>query len=138
MAVAQLTRRQQAFVTAWLANGGNGTRAAQDAGYKGGSDYLAVQASRLMRNDKVRAHIKKPLEKEEKLHERVLDALQGMALAQTNDKVTNQDKLRALDILAKAIGITKDTVNVQVNLSQMIASQETEAEPVRWVDLPAS
>ncbi len=137
MATVELTRRQQAFVTAWLANGGNGTRAAQDAGYKGSSDYLAVQASRLMRNDKVRAHIAKPLEKEKKLHERVLDALQGMALAQTNDKVTNQDKLRALDILSKAIGITKDTVNVQVNLSQMIASQEMEAEPVRWVDLPA-
>ena len=54
----QLSPRQLAFAREYLANGGNGVRAARDAGYADTSDdQLAVQASRLLRHAKVAAEI---------------------------------------------------------------------------------
>ena len=49
-----LTQKQALFVSEYLKNGGNATQAYKSAGYKTkDDDSAAVQASRLLRNDKV-------------------------------------------------------------------------------------
>lgn len=49
-----LTQKQALFVSEYLKNGGNATQAYKTAGYKAkDDDSAAVQASRLLRNDKV-------------------------------------------------------------------------------------
>lgn len=52
---SQLSVRQANFAENWVKNGGNGTQAAIDAGYAPKSAH--VQASRQLKNDKVRKYI---------------------------------------------------------------------------------
>lgn len=49
-----LTERQKRFVLEYVKNGGNGTAAAEKAGYSARSAH--VQASRLLREDKIQAY----------------------------------------------------------------------------------
>lgn len=58
----KLTDKQQMFIDAYFICGMNGTEAASQAGYAGDRDVLAVQASRLLSNVKVRARINELLE----------------------------------------------------------------------------
>jgi len=54
----RLTGKQRAFVDHWFGDANfNGTKAARLAGYQGDDNYLAVAASRLIRNDKVSQEI---------------------------------------------------------------------------------
>ena len=56
--VKPLTMIQLAFVSAYIANGGNGTQAAKEAGYKCKSDNAyARQASDLLRQENVKEEI---------------------------------------------------------------------------------
>lgn len=50
-----LSPRHRAFVDAYAANGGNGTKAAAAAGYKGKPDALAVRASRMLKRLDIKA-----------------------------------------------------------------------------------
>lgn len=52
-----LTTKQQAFVEAYLANGFNGTRAAQSAGYTGSENTLAVIASENLRKPHIKQYV---------------------------------------------------------------------------------
>ncbi len=61
LAVISLSAKQKAFVTAYLINGFNATKAAIAAGYANGSAH--VTGSRLLRNAKVAAAIKRELER---------------------------------------------------------------------------
>lgn len=54
--VAPLKPNHEQFAQNWVANGGNGRKAAEDAGFAGGAS-AEVAASRLLRNVKVRARI---------------------------------------------------------------------------------
>jgi len=54
---ARLTLLQSKFIVHYLANGGNGTQSARDAGYKGNDNVLAVTAYNLLRNPKIVAAI---------------------------------------------------------------------------------
>ncbi len=58
-----VTYRQKKFARLYVKNAGNGAQAARDAGYSDKSGADAVQASRLLRNDKVSAAIKKEAKK---------------------------------------------------------------------------
>ncbi len=63
-AVKPLTMMQLAFVSAYIANGGNGTQACRQAGYKCKSDAaFATQASALLRNPEVNGEISYRLQK---------------------------------------------------------------------------
>lgn len=56
--VKPLTMLELAFVSCYIANGGNGTQAAREAGYKGKSDNaLARRASDLLRQENVNGEI---------------------------------------------------------------------------------
>lgn len=53
-----LSEKQKAFCDYYIANGGNGTQAAKDAGYKGKSDgTYAVTANENLRKPKIKAYI---------------------------------------------------------------------------------
>lgn len=52
------TLKQEVFAEQYVANGGNGTRAAQAAGYKGNENVLAVTAHENLRNPKIRGYIR--------------------------------------------------------------------------------
>lgn len=56
--MSDLTLQQREFVNQYFVDF-NGTRAAQRASYRGNENTLAVTASRLLRNNKVKALIKK-------------------------------------------------------------------------------
>lgn len=56
MVTVRLRGRRRAFVEEWFKDF-NGTRAAERAGYMGNENTLAVTASRMLRNAKVRAYI---------------------------------------------------------------------------------
>lgn len=61
-----LTVRELAFVTAYMANGGNATQAAEDAGYKSQSrDALGHRASELLRKPAINKEIRKRLQARE-------------------------------------------------------------------------
>jgi len=56
--MAELTQKQKRFVDEYCSNGGNGTQAVHDAGYKASSNNsAAATASRLLRNVNVKAEI---------------------------------------------------------------------------------
>lgn len=53
-----LSEKQKAFCDYYIANGGNGTQAAKDAGYKGKNDSTyAVTANENLRKPKIKAYI---------------------------------------------------------------------------------
>jgi len=58
-ASGRLTGKQRAFIDEWFANGFNGRRAAQAAGYAGDDRTLRNAASRLLTNANVRAEIER-------------------------------------------------------------------------------
>jgi phage terminase small subunit len=76
-----LPLKQQNFIVNYLANGFNGTNAAKDAGFS--AKTADSQASRLLKNDKVRAVIaarsRRALSKREITAERVLDEIAKLA-----------------------------------------------------------
>jgi len=55
----KLTVKQQSFVDNYLANGGNGTQAAKDAGYKGSENTLASTAKENLRKPQIKEAIEK-------------------------------------------------------------------------------
>jgi phage terminase small subunit len=54
----KLTAKQQLFISAYLANGGNGTAAAKTAGYAGDENTLGVAAHDNLRNPKISQQIR--------------------------------------------------------------------------------
>lgn len=57
----QFTAKQLLFIDAYLANGGNGTRAAEAAGYKGSEDVWAQVAYENLRKPEIEAEINRRL-----------------------------------------------------------------------------
>ena len=95
----------------------NGTESAKKAGYSARSAH--VQASRLLKDDKVLARIE--------------EGLKGLQLSETDiylelgrigkDKSEKTaDRLKAIELMGKALGIFRDQ-NVTVNLLQNITTE---------------
>ena len=61
MSGARLTGKQKAFIDHYLANGFNGTRAAEAAGYKGSYSAWGVIAHENLRNPKIKAAIEQAM-----------------------------------------------------------------------------
>ena len=135
MRMQNLTPKQRKFVTAYLANGGNGRLAAEDAGYKGNAKTLRQVAYENLRKPDVQVALAGPLQKEEQLHDLVVQELRGIALADTGKEITNQEKLRALDTLCKALHIYKEGTDIQINVAQLVAESANSAQRVKWSDV---
>lgn len=129
---SDITIKQKRFVNEYLRNGGNGTQAARSAGYSGDDNALAVQSNRLLRNAKVVDALSKYTEGTN-LKERTLKAVQDMALEDTGEPVSNVQKLRALEMLCKIIGLYEEGTrpSVQVNLQQINVRDMSEEELLR-------
>jgi len=80
-----LPLRHNLFVTHYLANDGNGTLAARLAGYPGDEAQLAVTASRLIRNVKVKLEIERRLGKSIASSDEVLERLTQHARGDLTD-----------------------------------------------------
>lgn len=99
-----ITPKQQAFIHAYIANGGNGTQAAITAGYS--PKGAAVQAHDLLKMEKIRKRLT-PTGNEQK--ERLgLDA--DWIVSRLMNEATNTDnseaaRVRALELLGKVEGI---------------------------------
>ena len=112
---SELTLKQQRFVQHYVSNGGNGTKAVLESYDTDDPDYAAVQASRLIRNEKVKSGIQADLAAENintrriaaKLNraldaERTVQTADGQVLGKTDDWPTI---LRAVDITAKLLAL---------------------------------
>ena len=79
-----LSLRTNRFIDHWLKKG-NGTEAARIAGFPGGDNALASAASRLLRNPKVAAEIKRRLGKHIASADEVLERLTAYARSDLTD-----------------------------------------------------
>jgi phage terminase small subunit len=95
----------------------NGKQAAIRAGYS--EKTAEAQASRLLRNVKVRSEIERlledPIGKRNETRERVLAELEQLAYSTDDD--AKRDKIRALELLLKMHGLLTDRVDVSGGLS---------------------
>ena len=137
--MTKTTIKQQRFVNSYLRNGGNGRLAAQEAGYSGAEDALALQASRLLRNVNVMAAIAEAFKPEENLAERVVSEIKLLAFTTTDEPMSQANKIRSLELLAKVLQMFKDSdVNVNINNSYKPRHHDlremTEAELVAELD----
>lgn len=115
--------KQRRFINEYLTNGGNGTLAAEKAGYKGSADALAVQSSRLLRNAKVQEALAKPLEAEGNVQEQLVRELRFVAFAPVKGDVGIAAKLRAVELLAKITGLLDESTRQSVHVSVVGASK---------------
>jgi hypothetical protein len=129
-----LTPKQQRFVACYIANGGNGTQAAIEAGYAPRS--AAVTASEMLKMEKVRKKLE--AEKTEQLDRLALDGdwiIHKLmeAVKQTTAKDANH--IRALELLGKVEGIfapDKKEITANVNTGDFLATldlAEDETDP---------
>jgi len=89
-----LPPRRRKFVENYVANGGNGKKAAQDAGYAPGAS-AEVAASRLIRNDKIKARIAARLDDARIKNNEILGTLASHMRADLADIFPDNEILRA-------------------------------------------
>lgn len=83
-----LTTKQQAFVEAYLANGFNGTRAAEAAGYNGDVNTLAAIASENLRKPHIKQYVDERLKQFQMSADEVLYRLSEHARGDLGDFLT--------------------------------------------------
>ncbi len=91
------------FANEYIANGFIGVQAVYAAGYKLGYDSACVRASLLLRNIKVAKMIDDHINKSKMSADEVVEELS--AIAKTSTKIDGNQKLKALEMLAKAHNI---------------------------------
>lgn len=102
--------KEELFAAHYIANGMNGTKAAQAAGFSPSNDKAAaVKSSNLLKKANVKRIIEKAKEHEllklQITSDRVYAALGEMAF--DGDYVKEQDRIKALALLAKIMGIDR-------------------------------
>ena len=103
-----LTVKQAKFVKHYAGTNGNGTKAAQLAGYKSSSDAnLAVTASENLRKPKVARALKRTLRQALNSNDVLLE-LSDVALKRP--KIKGSDKMKALELIGRAHGMFVDKV----------------------------
>ena len=136
-----LTGKQQAFVTAYLANGFNATRAADTAGYKGTETALSVQGNTNLRIPRIEAEITR---RSVALQERVEVTpahIQGI-LSQTIVPRIGSDNPRQADVLLRATELLGRTIGAFVDRKEVLQAGRFEitierVEPDKVDDAPA-
>lgn len=111
-----LTPKQQAFVSEYIRNGGNGLQACKVAGYSGTDKVLGVQASKLLKNGSILLALEK--EKEIMMNRggnRVLSAdevLAGLTTIAVDMDCKPAERLKALELLGKYHALFTDKLDV--------------------------
>lgn len=105
-----LTPRQQAFVRAWLENGGNGTKAALVAYGCSTPNCAASCASRALRNAKIQAAIREALPAETLNADAVAKAIaKGMAATKhvkgVGELPDHGTRLRSASVVLRLMGV---------------------------------
>lgn len=116
--------RQQKFASEYVRNGFNGAQAVIAAGYDVNYNSACVQASRLLRNAKVKqrikSHLQKAADKADLTAERVTQEIAKVAYSEV--KIIGSDKMKALDMAAAILGIKKaDQPQESVESTERIA-----------------
>ena len=112
----RLTPKQQAFVSEYIRNGGNGLQACKYAGYSGSDKVLGVQASKLLKNGSILLALEK--EKEIMMNRggnRVLSAdevLAGLTTIAVDMECKPSERLKALELLGKYHALFTDKLDV--------------------------
>jgi phage terminase small subunit len=105
-----LSLKQQKFIDAYLgAANGNGTKAAQLAGYKGSPQTLKAVASENLAKPNLAREIQKRL-KTAMTGDEVLQELSDLASADCDEPVRVSDKLKALELMGKNHKLFTDKV----------------------------
>ncbi len=111
----QLTLKQRRFVNAYIRNG-NGRLAAKEAGYGGDDHTLEQIASENLRKPEVTTALAEAFKPEENLAERVVSEIKLLAFTTTDEPMSQANKIRSLELLAKVLQMFKDSdVNVNIN-----------------------
>lgn len=109
-----LSLKQRKFVDAYLGKAnGNGTKAAQLAGYQGSAKSLGAIASQNLAKLGIVAEIQKTL-RTVMTSEAVLQELSEIARAECREPVRVSEKLKALDLMGKHHSIFNESMNVTV------------------------
>ncbi|MCM3873686.1 MAG: terminase small subunit [Pyrinomonadaceae bacterium] len=112
--LTRLSLKQQHFVDAYLGEAkGNGTKAAQIAGYRGSPQTLKAVASENLTKPDIAREIQKAL-RTVMTSEKVLEELSQIASAECREPVRIGDKLKALDLMGKHHRIFNESANVVV------------------------
>ncbi len=107
-----LTPKQQAFISAWIENGGNGTQAALQAFECSNPASAATCASRMFRNRKVKAELERTLDRSslaEKIVQVIADGLNATLPPQGphRDFPDHKTRLKTADKALKLMGAYK-------------------------------
>lgn len=108
-----LSFKQQRFVDFYFQTNGNGTRAAELAGYKGSPQTLKAVASENLTKPYIAKEIGKRL-RTTMTGEEVLKELSEIATAECTEPVRVGDKLKALDLMGKHHRIFNESVDVTI------------------------
>lgn len=111
----KLTMKEQKFVTAYIENGGNGTKAALEAYDVGSENAAAHLASKNLRKPAIEEILKAEMERQGITLERVISPV-AKGLVDDDIKV----QLSAHDRAVKLLGLTekKDNPSINFNISQ--------------------
>jgi phage terminase small subunit len=122
-----LKPRAEKFADTWVENGGNGTKAAEAAGYAPGAS-AAVAASRLLRNDKVKAHIQARLEDSHIRNNEILGTLAAFMRGDLADVLPDNPILKAAKDNGYSNIIKKATVKKYFDKGLNAQVEETTVE----------
>lgn len=112
----KLTLKQKRFVNSYLRTG-NGRLAAQEAGYSGNSHTLEQIASENLRKPEVMSAIAAAFQPEEDLAKRVISEIKLLAFAATDEPMSQANKIRSLELLAKVLQMFKESADVHVQVT---------------------
>ena len=121
----RLTLKQQRFITAYIANGGNGLQAAKTAGYMGADNILASIASQNLTKDYIKKYIDEWVDRcpDTLAAQEVLQQLTHMALS---SKTPAASRVKALELLGRyhAMWIDKTQTEQNINVDYSAAVNE--------------
>lgn len=116
--MSKLTHQQETFVNKYLEYGFDRERAATEAGYSKANWPSIV--SRLLQKPQVKAKIDQFFDSQQEKctieSSEIIQQLRRIAFAPVSSRTTNSDRIRALELLAKILGLTRDGLAVGVNI----------------------
>ena len=117
-----LTKMQRDFCNEYLKNGGNGTQAALKAGYSPAT--ATRQASQVLKKPVVQEYLQRAQKRLEKADiAKVEDILYKLTKMMDDPNVTDQNKLKAMDMLLKVQGAYLERVEVTKNNIKIVIDE---------------
>jgi len=123
----ELTAKQKTFIEELPKSQWNGTKAALAAGYS--PKGAAVMAHRLLKNPRIAQELeKRRAQIVEKTDVEVGEIVAALRLIAFGDRVTNSDRLRALDLLGRYKAMFTDRTEITTPQQQRELSERERAE----------